>query len=89
MSGDDEPRRPTTSRFTDHRRTYLAPFWRALRDVATPHEAETFTPSQVAAVLGWDTMDAVRAVPMTDEEAVGPVRPTRVGTGERKLRRVE
>jgi hypothetical protein len=50
---------------------------------------DTFTPSHVAALLDWDTQDAVRAVPMTDEQAAGPAPVSRVGTGERRLRRVE
>ena len=68
---------------------YLSPIWRAIRDVAPPAVVDTFTPSHVAALLGWDTQDTIRVVPMTDEEAGGPVRPTRVGTGERRLRRIE
>lgn len=86
---DESRRRPKTTRFTDHRRAFLSPFWRALGDIATPTVAETYTPSQVAAVLGWDVMDAVRVVPMTDEEATGSVPQLRTGTGERRLRRVE
>lgn len=46
------------------------------------------TPSQIAALLGWDQMQAVVLVPMTDDEAEGPVQRGRVGVGERKFRRV-
>jgi hypothetical protein len=86
---DGETRRPTTTRFPDHRRAFLSPFWHALREVATPDVVEQLTPSHIASLLGWDVLEAVRAVPMTDEEAIGPVRQTRVGSGERRLRRVE
>lgn len=87
---DEERRRPSTvSRFTDARRSFLAPFWRALREYATPADVDAMTPSHIAALLGWDEEQIVRLVPMTDEEAAGPVRRTAPAPGaERKLRRV-
>jgi hypothetical protein len=89
VGSDEHPTRPVVTRFSDLRRSYLAPYWRALREIATPEVVDTFTPSHVAALLDWDTQDAVRAVPMTDEQAAGPAPVSRVGTGERRLRRVE
>jgi hypothetical protein len=59
-----------------------------MREVAPPHVVDAMTPSHISALLGWDEQATVRVVPMTDEEAAGPVRPARVGVGERKLRRV-
>lgn len=84
----EQRRPPTRSRFTDERRAFLAPYHKALREIALPPVVNTLTPSEIASLLGWDEIAAVTLVPMTDDEAEGPVQSTRVGTGERKLRTV-
>ena len=67
-------------------RAYLAPFYRVLAPMS-PVDVDVLTPSQIASVLGWDEEAAIKAVPMTDEEAAGPVRvrPT-IPNAEQRLR---
>lgn len=61
------------SRFTDMRRSFLAPYVRLLREWAGAGEVPDLTPSQVAMILGWDQQYAIRAVPLTDAELRDPV----------------
>lgn len=80
--------RRTLSRFPDRARRFLAPWYRILYPMP-PREVNALTPSQIAAMFGWDQEDEVRAVPYEDRPApTPPAARAPAGSRPRRVREV-